>query len=521
MSRKRARTGNGPREFGAPSADDSPSAANWDPSSAALSTRLPRYTAVPTLATLCSRVFADNFVRLRNNEKVWARVSVHLESLPEPLLPRLLADLVRICPTFLKHEFLVTYFFRGPALALTGGLPGVLTHTVRAIERNSDLRDLELSGFPKIPDSAFAVVLPRLSALKRLVLRSASCRSSSRGCSLVGPKSIAAIATSCPRLEVLNLNATAATPAAMQALLLACPQLEVLKLAGLQNWTDAAFAKMLSRDLALPNLRTLKLSRLAISETSLNALLPLCSALRRLDVSFTAVRHPLLGAYPVPPLEKLSLTSTGTSNADLLALLPRLSTLKTLALGALGASERSIFAIDASMTLTDPALLKVLPALQAFDALESLSLVGNSKLGPALAPFIATVGRACKWLNLSGLPALRSAHLAGLVPADGNAPPARLETLLLNNTGIDDAAAPFLAACPALAWLEVGETKMTSEGLFTVLDGCPRLATLGLKSCRGVRVGDRRRFFEVRCLFTLFLLSAETVQAWEEDRAGG
>lgn len=153
---------------------------------------------------------------------------------------------------------------------------------------------------------------------------------------------------------------------------------------------------MLSRDLSLPNLRNLKFSRLAISEASLNAFLPLCPALRRLDVSFTVVRHPLLGAYPVPPLEKLSLTSTGTSNPDLLALLPRLPNLATLSLGALGASQRSIAAIDASMTLTDPALLKVLPALQTFDALDSLSLVGNIKLGPALAPFIATVGRACK-----------------------------------------------------------------------------------------------------------------------------
>ncbi|KAJ7272011.1 hypothetical protein B0H12DRAFT_1228861 [Mycena haematopus] len=34
------------------------------------------------------------------------------------------------------------------------------------------------------------------------------------------------------------------------------------------------------------------------------------------------------------------------------------------------------------------------------------------------------------------------------------------------------------------------------NGLFLMLDGCPKLATLGLRSCRGVRVGDRRRFFE-------------------------
>ncbi|KAJ7919157.1 hypothetical protein B0H13DRAFT_2432786 [Mycena leptocephala] len=144
------------------------------------------------------------------------------------------------------------------------------------------------------------------------------------------------------------------------------------------------------------------------------------------------------------------------------------------------------------MTLTDPALLKVVPLLQACDRLESLSLVGNIKLGAALAPFVAAVGRKCKHAPRRPLP-----HRAGR-------PASALETLILNHTGIDDAAAPFLAACPELVWLEVAETKMTSDGLFLVLDGCPRLATLGLRSCRGVRVGDRRRFFE----------------AWEEDRAG-
>ncbi|KAJ7630668.1 RNI-like protein [Roridomyces roridus] len=487
--RKKARL-----EFGAPTADDSPSTSSRD-SSSALSARRRRYSTVPSLVSLCSRVFADHYVRLRNKESLWKRISIHLQSMPEPLLPKLLAELTRTCPTYLTHEFIVTYFFRGDTIVLTSDLPGVKPHTIRALDRFSGLRDVEMSGFDKIPDTAFAAVLPRFTVLKRLVLR---------GCSLVGQKTLAAIARSCEQLEVLNLNYTATTPQALQPVLLACQKLEVLKLAGLQNWTDAAFAKLLTRDLSLPHLRNLKFSRLAISEASLNLFLPLCPELRRLDISFTGIRHPLLGAYPAPPLEKLSLTSTSTSNADLLTLLPRLPTLGTLAIGALGASARSIAAIDSSMTLNDTALLKILPALQAFDSLNSLSLVGNIKLGSALAPFIATVGRSCKWLNLSGLPALRSPHLAGLVSVDG-APPARLETLLLNNTGIDDDAAPFLAACPALAWLEVGDTKMTSEGLFLVLDGCPQLATLGLKSCRGVRVGDRRRFFE----------------AWEEDRAGG
>lgn len=35
-------------------------------------------------------------------------------------------------------------------------------------------------------------------------------------------------------------------------------------------------------------------------------------------------------------------------------------------------------------------------------------------------------------------------------------------------------------------------------GLFPVLDACPKLQSLDLTSCRGVKVVDRRQFFEVR-----------------------
>ncbi|KAJ6627210.1 RNI-like protein [Mycena sp. CBHHK59/15] len=445
---KRQRIGNAPapREFGAPSADDSPSTQlNRDPSSSALSTRAPQFTSVPTLTSLCSRIFAENFVRLRNNESIWHETSVYLQMLPEALLPRTLLELVRACPTYLKHEFIVTYFFRGPSLVLSSSLPGVQSQTITALPRMKELRELELFGFEKISDTTFASVLPRLPSLKVLVLR---------GCTRVGPKTLLATAEKCRQLQTVNLNYTTVTPASLLPLLLACPRLEVLKLAGISNW--------------------------------------------RLDISFTGVRHPLLGPYDMPGLEKLHMTSTGVSNHDLLAILPRLTTLKSLSIGALGASERSIASIDSSMTLTDETLLAATPMLQ-FCALDNVSLVGNIKLGTSTAAilcFVADVGRNCKWLNLSGIPSLRSRHLAGLQSVDGA--PSRLETLILNNTGIDDTVAPFIASCPELVWLEVAETKMTSEGLFLVLDSCTKLQKLGLKSCRGVRVGDRRHFFEVR-----------------------
>lgn len=39
--------------------------------------------------------------------------------------------------------------------------------------------------------------------------------------------------------------------------------------------------------------------------------------------------------------------------------------------------------------------------------------------------------------------------------------PPKLEELALNNTGIDDDAAPFLACCSSLVVLEVAGTKLT------------------------------------------------------------
>ena len=93
--------------------------------------------------------------------------------------------------------------------------------------------------------------------------------------------------------------------------------------------------------------------------------------------------------------------------------------------------------------------------------------------------------------------------------------PPRLEELAFNNTGIDDDAAPYLACCSSLVVLEVAGTKLTSlscmaahvaryvlrssigSGLFPVINACPNLEKLDLTSCRGIKVADRRRFFEV------------------------
>lgn len=280
-------------------------------------------------------------------------------------------------------------------------------------------------------------------------------------------------------------------------------------LAGIPNWTDATFAKLSSAvfqdgSFVLKNIQTLKLRQLGLSNSSVDTFLACCPNLTRLDLSFTHVHRPFPGVLAEATIEKLSLTSTAISGVDVVALISSLPHIKSLALGALGGGQGSSVAIGntSAMTMTDQTLESLTDVLKHFEQLEKISLVGNTKLGVtsrrggALEYFIQCVGRKCKYLNLSGVHHLQSLHLTGLLPQDAENQPPRLEQLILNNTGVDDDAAPYLACCSNLVVLELAGTKISSAGLFSVIDTCPKLQTLNLTSCRSVSVTDRRRFFE-------------------------
>lgn len=169
--------------------------------------------------------------------------------------------------------------------------------------------------------------------------------------------------------------------------------------------TDTTFSKFLvaleHQATSLKNLRTLKLRQTSLSDSSIRAVVALCPMLERVDLSFTLVVHPL---WLSVPLQKLSLTSTLVSNIDLLATIANLPQLRILYLGALGERQGSSATMGNSTALTfnNDTLMRLTDILQNFMHLESVSLVGNTKLclterhDGAMSNFISRVGRKCK-----------------------------------------------------------------------------------------------------------------------------
>ncbi|KAF8526446.1 RNI-like protein [Gautieria morchelliformis] len=510
--------------FGGPSADDQDPLTSQltAPSSTALSIRSLPTTGVPTLITLCARVFVANLEFLFRPERREA-TKEGLKRLPDTVIPRLFSLLSASHPSLLSHPFISTFFLRGDPMVLTGSLPGVSSLTVQALSKlDPSLRELRLTALDKVSDAVVSRLLSGFPMLEVLILR---------GSTKLGKRTVEAAAKACKKLRAINLSYTSAPPASIALLTAECVELEVLKLAGVRNITDATFAMILHQDtgstssaerLPLACLRSLKLRHTLISEISLSRAMSHCRALSRLDVCFTPIRKLPVTSIGSPPLalEKLSLTSTPLTSSFLRTIgASQISaifvSLHTLQIGALGASpSSSISTVTDSLTLTDPILESLNDLLVDCRVLERISLVGNTKLGvqtgvnSALANFVRKVGRRCKILNLAGIPRLKSSDLVGLLPLregdedsaaeeDSTAyAPSPLHTLVLNNTDVGDAAVTYIASCTELSTLEIAGTKFGYDSLFHILDSCTRLTTLDLTSCRGVRVGDRRRFFE-------------------------
>ncbi|KAG9087794.1 hypothetical protein FS749_002639 [Ceratobasidium sp. UAMH 11750] len=468
----------------------------------------------PTLGSLAISVFAANFRKLfvpedRARPEYGRAVRESLLGLPDALIPRILASLRMHCPTYLNADLLMLYFLRGQEICLTDDFPGATAKVMHAITARPDcstIASLELSGLDKINDPVFEKILYELPALEKLVLR---------GCSKAGPLALGSVASSCPHLQVLNMNYTVATPQSIMSVVLACPQLEVLKIAGIPKLIAGSIAALVKshaaehpedQDRTFPSLQTLKIRLTALSDADLAAFLPLCPNLTTLDVSFTPIKH-VPADMAIPKLKKLNLTSTSIPTNELLNVLRELPTLEKLHLGALGEpapiSSRGAGVGTGAGTFTDGLLRSVTDALVRCPNLKHVHLMGNSKIGGAgtrdraVKYFVKRVGRKCEILNFENIPNLRSEDLEGLLPSSPDDLPSPIRSLNLARTSVDDEAALYIAACNQLEVLNVSGAKIGQDGLFTILDSCSNLHELDLTGCRSVPVRDRRRFFEV------------------------
>ncbi|KAF8755964.1 hypothetical protein RHS01_04952 [Rhizoctonia solani] len=425
-----------------------------------------------------------------------------LSDLPDTLIPNLLLLLREYCPTYLRSDIITTYLLRGREIRLSGDFPGVITSVLAAIgvRHNAGIiTTLELTELPAIADQTFATVVARLPELDILNLRK---------CSKAGPLVLDAAASKCPRLKVLNMNYTVATPRSILSVLLACRELEVLKIAGSPKLISGSIGSSKSHTEANPDdeiptfnsLKSLKLRLTKLGDSDLAAFFFHCPNLTTLDISFTQVKNiPIIS--PFPPLKKLCLTSTRVSGTNLVNVLDNCSELEVLYLGAFGKTLGA--ASGSGNILTDSLLRDITDVLERCPNLRSISLVSNTRLGAggsvgrALQDFVKRVGRRCEILDFENIPQLRSGDLEGLLSTSEYDQPSPLRALNVARTGVNGDAAMFIAACPKLAELDIASTRFGKEELFTILDCCPDLIRLDLTGCRSVPLQDRRRFFEV------------------------
>ncbi|KAG8697286.1 hypothetical protein FRC09_007964 [Ceratobasidium sp. 395] len=429
----------------------------------------------PTLASLAINVFAANFRKLfipedRMKPEYGRDVRESIIELPDILIPRVLAALRLHCPTYLNSDVLMLYFLRGKDICLTDDLPGATTKVIHSIAARPDcesIASLELSGLDKINDQVFQSVLSKLPRLEKLVLR---------GSSKAGPLALAAVASTCSQLKILNMNYTVATPQSILSVLLACPGLEVLKIAGIPKLIAGCIAALIKSHISehpedaertFPSLQTLKIRLTALSDADLAVFLPLCPNLTILDVSFTPIKHVSVDMgtkYPAPKLRKLNLTSTSIPGNELVQVLNHIPTLEKLHLGALGESvpitSKGVGMGTGAGTITDGLLREITDALARCENLKHIHLVGNLRIGSSrcrdriAADFI---------LNLENLPSLRSVDLEGLLPSSPNDLPSPVRSLNLARTSVDDEAAIYIAACTHLEVLNLSGTKIGRE----------------------------------------------------------
>ncbi|GAA6005025.1 hypothetical protein JCM11491_002312 [Sporobolomyces phaffii] len=460
--------------------------------------------------------------RETTNQSETLALQQSVRSLPEETANRLLSAVLRLSYQALQLPndpgvsvlAIAAIFFGSRITRLSLSSLSAPTVLLNRIPQCTSLVSLDLSHSPTLRDNVLSKILTQLPLLETINLKA---------CLKVGDESIKALAqASGSTLRVANLSFTAVANKGLAALLASCPTLEILKLEAVGNLNEKNINMIVESSthspaarmhIPLSNLKTLKLKNTLVTDAALGRLLTLCApTLSRLDISYTLVKSldiisSAFHTLPVWNLEKLVASGLPLTPPSLESFFRPLSErspeergrFKILKLGSIPASSTK------APGLNDAVLDKLLPYWESLEGLETVSLRGNIYLGKSSEPlysFMAKVGSRCKDLDLTSIP-IDAVHLEGLLEAvtfdqNGNDHllPARLETLVLDSTRIDDRAMIPLGICRKLKALHVAETRISPTFLSTMLEACPDLSVLNLTSCRGIPVTQRRTFFD-------------------------
>lgn len=167
----------------------------------------------------------------------------YVKGLPEAVANRLLAVVLEssvegatASPDGIDIHRLAKLFLHSTTTILSLSALGPTQQLLNKLPDCTSLADLDLSSHTTLSDNTLKQILPKLSQLRRIVLR---------GCTKVGDGSVVALSRATEhRLKDVNLSMTAVTIKGLTSLLARCSALEVLKLANVPGLVSPRVASL-------------------------------------------------------------------------------------------------------------------------------------------------------------------------------------------------------------------------------------------------------------------------------------
>ncbi|KAL3898909.1 MAG: hypothetical protein SGCHY_002414 [Lobulomycetales sp.] len=307
-----------------------------------------------------------------------------------------------------------------------------------------------------------------------------------------------ALVESCTMLEYVNLSMTGIGQVGLTSLLCRLPCLKTLKVASLRSVKTSAWRRCIkteeTADSDKPNSKRPKLSHVPplaniklrrneqVSDAVVQSLVQRhLDSIRVLDMMLTGTRPGNLGLHRLRNLEKLNVTGTSIRAGQLPGFIKSLlqhTQIKVLLLGNMPDLTDAAFADTRDLLVT---------------RLERLSLFACPSFGSAgllnILSAVCHAGASAKLENLdvSRCGVVESGYDDHDFPqTQGGSSPLKL--LNLSNTKVGDGFCQLLASrFPALKWLDLTSTRITTVGLDSLLESLS-LDWICVEGCRGLKV---------------------------------